>query len=62
MSQLTATASMAPQPLIQLTEDEILFRDNVRQFAEDSIRPKVREMDEKGCLLPSCCRNFSSWG
>src|SRR5437899_12657846 len=36
-----------PAPLTTLTEDEILFRDNVRQFAEDKIRPLVKEMDEK---------------
>jgi butyryl-CoA dehydrogenase/short/branched chain acyl-CoA dehydrogenase len=37
----------SPAPLTSLTEDEILFRDNVRQFAEDKIRPLVKEMDEK---------------
>jgi len=37
-----------PAPLTTLTDDEILFRDNVRQFAEDKIRPLVKEMDEKG--------------
>jgi alkylation response protein AidB-like acyl-CoA dehydrogenase len=37
-----------PAPLTTLTEDEILFRENVRQFAEDKIRPLVKEMDEKG--------------
>jgi alkylation response protein AidB-like acyl-CoA dehydrogenase len=36
-----------PVPLTTLTEDEILFRDNVRQFANDKIRPLVKEMDEK---------------
>ncbi len=34
------------QPLTALTEDEVLFRDSVKQFAEDRIRPHVREMDE----------------
>ncbi len=28
-----------PAPLTTLTDDEILFRDNVRHFAEDKIRP-----------------------
>ncbi len=36
-----------PTPLTTLTEDEILFRDNVRQFAEDKVRPLAKEMDEK---------------
>ena len=38
----------APAPLTQLTEDEVLFRDNVRQFAEEKVRPLAKEMDEKG--------------
>jgi len=33
-------------PLTVLAEDEILFRDSVRQFAQDRIRPHVQEMDE----------------
>src|SRR5580658_6594343 len=36
-----------PTPLTTLSEDELLFRDNVRQFAEDKIRPLAKEMDEK---------------
>jgi alkylation response protein AidB-like acyl-CoA dehydrogenase len=36
-----------PAPITTLTEDEILFRDNVRRFAEDKVRPLAREMDEK---------------
>ncbi len=34
-------------PLTVLTEDESLFRDSVREFAEDQIRPLIREMDEQ---------------
>ncbi|SRR6266481_361595 len=48
MSTLTEQTAPAPQPLVALTEDEILFRDSVRQFATQSLRPKVKEMDEKG--------------
>ena len=44
----TALQAPAPAPLMSFTEDEILFRDNVRQFAEDRVRPLVKEMDEKG--------------
>src|SRR5216117_2192965 len=44
----TALQAPAPAPLMSFTEDEILFRDNVRQFAEDKVRPLVKEMDEKG--------------
>ena len=38
-------ADLAP-PLTALAEDEILFRDSVRAFAEAEVRPLVREMDE----------------
>jgi alkylation response protein AidB-like acyl-CoA dehydrogenase len=34
------------QPLTVLAEDEVLFRDSVREFAEAQVRPLVREMDE----------------
>jgi alkylation response protein AidB-like acyl-CoA dehydrogenase len=34
------------QPLTILAEDETIFRDSVREFAEARVRPLVREMDE----------------
>jgi alkylation response protein AidB-like acyl-CoA dehydrogenase len=34
------------QPLTVLAEDEIIFRDSVRAFADERIRPLVRQMDE----------------
>src|SRR5438105_9413134 len=37
-----------PLPLTSLTDDEVLFRDSVRQFADEKVRPLAREMDEKG--------------
>ena len=37
-----------PAPLTSFTEDEIMFRDNIRQFADEKVRPLVKEMDEKG--------------
>jgi butyryl-CoA dehydrogenase/short/branched chain acyl-CoA dehydrogenase len=36
-----------PTPLSRLTEDEILFRDTVRAFAQETIQPLVRQMDEQ---------------
>src|SRR5215469_4235121 len=35
-------------PLTSLADDEILFRDNIRQVAEERVRPLAKEMDEKG--------------
>jgi alkylation response protein AidB-like acyl-CoA dehydrogenase len=34
------------QPLTMLAEDELIFRDSVREFADAQVRPLVREMDE----------------
>ena len=47
---MTDLLSSAP-PLTQLSEDEQLFRDSVRNFALAEIGPKVREMDEQA-LIP----------
>ncbi len=52
----------APVPLTRLSEDEILFRDNVRQFAEDQVRPLVKEMDEKGVFEKDLIRQFFRLG
>ena len=52
----------APAPLTTLTEDEILFRDNVRQFAEDKIRPLAHEMDEKAMFDHSLIDQFFQLG
>ena len=52
-----------PAPLTTLTEDEILFRDSVRQFADDKIRPLAKEMDEKaGSSIMACSISSFSWG
>jgi alkylation response protein AidB-like acyl-CoA dehydrogenase len=37
----------AIQPLTLLSEDERLFRESIREFAEAQVRPLVREMDEQ---------------
>ena len=44
MTQETADYA---QPLTVLAEDEVIFRDSVREFAEARVRPLVREMDEQ---------------
>ncbi|MFI5089154.1 MAG: acyl-CoA dehydrogenase [Terriglobales bacterium] len=51
-----------PQPLTALTEDETLFRDNIRQFAEEKIRPLSKEMDEKGVFDKDLVREFFQLG
>ncbi|HLH06940.1 MAG TPA: acyl-CoA dehydrogenase [Terriglobales bacterium] len=52
----------APAPLVALTEDEILFRDNIRQFAEEAVRPHVKEMDDKGVFEHSLLDQFFQLG
>ena len=51
-----------PTPLTTLTEDEILFRDNVRQFADDKIRPLAKEMDEKAVFDHGLLEQFFQLG
>src|ERR1700692_830027 len=52
----------APAPLNKLTEDEVLFRDNIRQFADEKIRPLVKEMDEKGVFDKDLIHEFFQLG
>jgi alkylation response protein AidB-like acyl-CoA dehydrogenase len=54
--------SSVPTPLTTLTDDEILFRDNIRQFADDKIRPLVKEMDEKGVFNKDLVAEFFQLG
>jgi butyryl-CoA dehydrogenase/short/branched chain acyl-CoA dehydrogenase len=51
-----------PQPLTALSEDEQMFRDSIRQFAQDAILPKVREMDEHGKFDPEIIEQFFQLG
>src|ERR1700720_5025984 len=52
----------SPTPLTSFTEDEILFRDNIRQFAEQKVRPLVKEMDEKGVFEKDLIHQFFQLG
>jgi butyryl-CoA dehydrogenase/short/branched chain acyl-CoA dehydrogenase len=52
----------SPAPLTSLTEDEILFRDNIRQFADDKVRPLAKEMDEKGIFDHDLLQQFFQLG
>ena len=62
MPETTVQAPPSPAPLTIFTEDEILFRDNIRQFAEEKIRPMVKEMDEKGVFDKELIREFFRLG
>ena len=58
----TALQAALPAPLTTLTDDEILFRDNMRQFAEEKVRPLVKEMDEKGVFDKDLIHDFFRLG
>ena len=62
MSEAIAQQASRPAPLVSLTEDEVLFRDSVRQFADEVVRPKVKEMDEKGVFDSEIIRQFFQLG
>ncbi len=49
-------------PLTVLNEDEQMFRDAVRQFAEDEVRPRVHAMDEKQQMDPTLIPQFFEMG
>ena len=59
---LATGAGPPPQPLLVLTEEEQLFRDTVRSFAERSIRPLVKGMDERGAMDHSLIPQFHQLG
>jgi alkylation response protein AidB-like acyl-CoA dehydrogenase len=58
----TIAPAANPGPLTTLTEDEILFRDNIRQFAEERVRPLAKEMDEKGVFEKNLIHEFFQLG
>jgi alkylation response protein AidB-like acyl-CoA dehydrogenase len=49
-------------PLTALSEDELMFRDAVRQFAEEDVRPRVNAMDEKQQMDPTLIPQFFELG
>jgi butyryl-CoA dehydrogenase/short/branched chain acyl-CoA dehydrogenase len=52
----------APRPLTSLTDEESLFRQSIREFAEQQVRPLASEMDEKGKFAPELIQQFFELG
>ncbi|MBX3148442.1 MAG: acyl-CoA dehydrogenase [Gemmatimonadales bacterium] len=53
----------APSPALSvLSEEEQLFRDTVRDFAETEVKPHVMEMDEAGKFRPDLIAKFFELG
>ena len=53
---------MSHQPLTALTEDELLFRDAVADFARTEVAPRVRAMEEAGRIDPDLIPQFFELG
>ncbi|MEO6446812.1 MAG: acyl-CoA dehydrogenase [Gemmatimonadaceae bacterium] len=49
-------------PLTVLSEDEAMFRDAVQTFANEEVRPLVREMERNGKIDPSITRKVFELG
>jgi alkylation response protein AidB-like acyl-CoA dehydrogenase len=51
---MSTTISDAPRaPLTALTDEELMFREMVRQFAEETVAPLVHDMDRDAKMEPS---------
>src|ERR1051325_6101190 len=59
--QIAVEESLA-RPLTTLSEDEQMFRDSVREFAEGEIRKRVEAMDEQGHLDPAVMKQCFELG
>src|SRR5256886_6987061 len=60
-TQVAIEESLA-RHLTTLSEDEQMFRDSVREFAEGEIRKRVEEMDEQAHLDPSLLKQCFDLG
>ena len=56
------TVAAAPLPLSVLSEEEELFRQTVREFAETEVGPHVHEMDEASQFRPELIAKFFELG
>src|SRR5215510_10218750 len=63
MSQPASSMSeIAPRPLTSLTDEENLFRESVREFAEQQIKPLASEMDENSKFSTELIQQFFDLG
>src|SRR5204863_791941 len=60
-TQVAIEESLA-RPLTTLSEDEQMFRDSVREFAEGEIRKRVEEMEEQAHLDPALLKQCFDLG
>ena len=57
-----STKSHSPSPLTELSEEEQLFYTTVRQFAQETVAPAVRTMDDEQQLAPGLVQKLAELG
>jgi alkylation response protein AidB-like acyl-CoA dehydrogenase len=62
MSQTAAASENSPRPLTSLTDEEQLFRQSVREYAHQQVRPLAAEMDESGKFSGDLIKQFFELG
>jgi butyryl-CoA dehydrogenase/short/branched chain acyl-CoA dehydrogenase len=50
------------RPLTTITDEETLFRQSVREFSDQQIKPRAAEMDEAGKFSPDLIKQFFDLG
>jgi short-chain 2-methylacyl-CoA dehydrogenase len=53
LTSSSSSASLQPTPITVFTDDEVMIRDTVRQWAREKLKPLVRQMDDEGCIQRS---------
>jgi alkylation response protein AidB-like acyl-CoA dehydrogenase len=62
MTQSAASTAENIRPLTSLSDEESLFRQSVREFAEQQLRPLAAEMDENGKFSADLINQFFDLG
>ena len=58
MIRLMSDFGSSPSPLTELSEEELLFRDAVSDFARSEVRPLAAAMDRDGAFRPELLQQF----
>jgi alkylation response protein AidB-like acyl-CoA dehydrogenase len=57
-----AASEISVRPLTSMTDEESLFRQSVREFTEQQVRPLAAEMDENGQFSPGLLKQLFDLG
>ena len=59
---MTTETTAARPPLTILSDEEAMFRDAIAGFAEEEVRPRVRQMERDGKIEPALIAKFFEMG